>query len=140
MHAISNKTSYLLVEFDDGFDSGDLLELMHHEAFFDDKSGRNSIWLIGKHPARLSMGELPSVIDGAALLPLERLKDKKTAIVTGHSTTRITMQMLADGLQRRLPLRCRTFKTIEEAHRWLNYVNSPTNSKTAQPSSELCMS
>jgi len=122
MHTIRDKSSHLLVEFNDGFGSGDIMELMRHEAFFTDKPAKSTIWLVGKHPARVSMGELPTVVDDAAQLPLDRVKDKKTAIVTEHSSTRITMQMLADGLQHSLPLRCRTFTTIEEAHRWLDYL------------------
>ncbi len=132
MRTINHDTSHLLVELDEGFDSGEIMKLMRHEAFFDDEPVKSTIWLMGKHPARLSMGELPAVVDDAAALPLERVKDKKTAIVSDHSPTRVTMQVLADGLQRRLPLRCRTFKTIEEAHRWLDYVDS-----TSKPSSIL---
>jgi hypothetical protein len=111
------------VTFDDEFDRRDLSKLMHHEAFFDEEPVKNTIWLIGKHPARLSMGELPSLVDDAAARPLERVNGKKTAIVADHRSTRVTMQILADGLQHRLPLRCRTFKSIEEAYRWLSYID-----------------
>jgi hypothetical protein len=134
MYTISVSASHLLVEFSGEFDRRVLAELMRHEAFFDDGPAKSTIWLIGKHTARLSMGEIPSVVDDAAQLPLERVKDKKTAIVTDRRSTRITMQMLADGLQHRLPLRCRTFKTIEEAHRWLDYVDSQTALPSSEPS------
>jgi hypothetical protein len=134
MHTISDKTTHQLVEFNDGFDSREIMELIHHEAFIGDEPKKNSIWHIGKHTSRLHMGELPIIVDHAAQLPLKHMKDRKTAIVTEHSSTRTTMQMLADGLQHRLPVRCRTFKTIEEAHRWLDYVNSQTALPSSDPS------
>ena len=137
MHTITKKEGHLLVEFNDGFGSEDIVNLIRHEAGFDNESGKNSIWLVDKHPAQLSIGELPNVVDVAATLPLEQLRGRKTAIVTHHSVTRVALQILADGLQHRLPLRCRTFKTIEEAHRWLDFVNMPPDSTNPDLSADL---
>lgn len=124
MHTSCKNGFCLLVEFEDGFDSKEMMDLIRHEAFCDSSSSKHAIWNVGSQVARFSMGELPVLVDGAAQLPAERMMDSKTAIVADHRPTRMLMQMLADGLQDRLPIRCRTFGSVDEAKRWFEYIGS----------------
>lgn len=114
----------MLVEFEDGFGSKEIMDLIRREAFGHDGSQKQTIWFIGHHIGRLSMGELPALVDSVAQLPVDRIKNSRTAIVSHHNSTRKLMQLLADGLQHRLPIRCRTFRSLGEAHRWLDYLST----------------
>jgi len=127
MHTFCNYDSYVLVEFNDEFDSKEIMCLMKHESFGRNQPNELAIWNIGKHAARLTLGELPALVEGAEKATKKGVKCAATAIVSHHQPTRMIMQLLADGLQRRLPVRCRTFRTMEEAHRWFAYLRDSSS-------------
>jgi len=123
MHTFCNYDSYVLVEFNDEFDREEIMRLMQQEFFGGKQPTDYVIWHMGRHAARLTLGELPVLVDGAEQVVKKGVRRAATAIVTHHRPTRMIMQILADGLQKRLPIRCRTFRTIEEAERWFAYLN-----------------
>lgn len=120
MHTYCDYDSYVLVEFNDDFESEVIMRLMQHESCGQEEPTEHAIWHMGQHAARFSLGELPALVKGAK----KGSCCDATAIVTDHMPTRMLMQLLADGLQARLPVRCRTFRTMEEAERWLAYLDS----------------
>ena len=133
MHTLCNYGSYVLVEFNDAFDCKEIMRLMQHESFGGKQPTEHAIWNIGKHAARLTLGELPALVEGAQQGTKNGVRCAATAIVTHHPPTRMIMQLLADGLQKRLHIRCRTFRTMEEAQRWFAYLSdSPSTLVVAE--------
>lgn len=127
MHTFCNYDSYVLVEFNDEFDSEEIMRLMQHVSYGGRQTTEPTIWHLGKHAARLTLGELPALVESAEQVAKTGVRCTATAIVTHHPPTRIIMQILADGLQKKLSMRCRTFRTIEEAHRWFAYLSDSSS-------------
>jgi len=123
MNTHCNHDSYVLVEFNDDFGREVIMRLMQHASRNGKEPTEHAIWHMGNHAARFTRGELPELVKSAAQAAPNAPLCAATAIVTHHPPTRMLMQLLADGLQARLPVRCRTFRTMEEAERWFAYLS-----------------
>ena len=124
MYKVTNNEDYLVVRFKANFTCNDLRIIIRHELLVPECAHMNDIWLIGKHHAQISMGELLSIIDDFKHLHPKHAEGKKTAIVVEQGLTEAIMQLLANGLKNQLPFECRLFHKLEEAEAWMGVAET----------------
>ncbi|MBN2162843.1 MAG: hypothetical protein JXR25_01920 [Pontiellaceae bacterium] len=125
MYEIDNTNGALIVKFKGNFDYSTIKRILYHEISMPEFFKQNDIWLVGTHRTNIRLGEIQEIVDDFGnLCPGERLRDKRIAIVAQPGLTSAFLQLLANGLDRRLPLLCSVFDALEDAENWIGATKS----------------
>ena len=100
MYRILRNDGCLLVEFEEDFNCHDLRMIFHQEILAKGCSCMDIILLVGRHHARISMGELLSVVDDFGRLCQACANKRKTAVVVDQGLTESIMKLMTDGIDR----------------------------------------
>lgn len=119
MYQVSRDEHCIMVELKQDFDYGILKEIIYNEIMISDAMHLHDIWLVGQHRAHLRLGELQNIVDDFRKLCPKGMRHKKSAIVVDPGLTEAILKLLADGIQMRLPITCRTFRAVDEARNWI---------------------
>lgn len=118
MYKIEKRDDSLLVCFNGDFDYSTIKQVIYKELMLPEFAQLNDIWHVGKHRAHLRLGEIQTIVDDFSKLCPDTACMKKTAIVVEPGLTSAILGLLADGLDRKLPLTCRIFESMEAAEAW----------------------
>ncbi len=126
MYQIKQSDNNLIVSFLGDFDYSILKQVIYSELVMPEFRRMNDIWVVGKHRAQIRLGEIQTIVDDFSHLCPPDTCNKKLAIVAEPGLTSAILELLADGLDKNLPLSCRIFSSIDEASEWVgveaNYV------------------
>ena len=119
MYKIHELESHLRVELKDNFCFGTIRTIMHNVTSLPQYASMDDIWLIGKHHALVSLGDIePLVSDFRCLCPRSATR-KKTALVVDKGLTESIVRLWAKGVDKQLTFECSVFHTLAEAESWL---------------------
>ena len=122
MYTITQKNSYLLITFQEDFNSSVLKAIMRHEPNLKDQIQTDEIWDCSNFQALLGLGDIQPVIDAFKDRLSTTLATKKIAIVSS-CTNETALQLLTSGLDSQLPCACKFFPTHEEAAAWITMAD-----------------
>jgi hypothetical protein len=119
MYKIGKNEKCLLVQFKGDFDYSTIKRIFNDELIMPDFNRQHDIWLIEHHQAQIRLGEIQTLVDDFRQLCPKNTTNKKLAIVAHPGLTFAILDLLADGLDRKLPFSCRTFSSLKEAEDWV---------------------
>ena len=125
MYKIHTFQNHLLVKFEEDFDCNAIKAIIHHETRMPEYERMNDIWLIEKHHALVSLGDLETLVqDFRCRCPRNAIR-RKTALVAELGLTEAILQLWVKEAKNRVPFDMQIFHTLEEAEVWLG-VAEPT--------------
>jgi hypothetical protein len=125
MYRICELESHLRVELKDDFCFGTIRTIIHNVTSLPLYTSMDDIWLIGKHHALISMGDIEELVADFRCVCSRSATRKKTAVVVdeGRATESI-VQLWVEGVDKQLPFECSMFHTLAEAESWLGVAES----------------
>ena len=124
MYSIEKSNDCLYVTFENDLDYSTIKQIIYGDLAMPEFCRINDIWIVGSHRAHIRLGEIQTIIDDFGHLCPRDAADKKIAIVSDLGLTAAILELLADGLDRKLPLSCRLFSTLEAAEEWIGVAAS----------------
>ena len=119
MYKIENKDGYLLVTFEEDFDYNTISVIIHHVTMMQEYPHTNDLWMIGKHHARIRLGELESMVrEFHCHCPRDATRTK-TAIVAQQGLTQAILELWVNAVRKKVSFELQIFNTLEEAEEWL---------------------
>ena len=124
MYNMRKMEGCLAVEFKTSFDYGTLKTIMHNFVQIPEHPRLNELYLIGNHRARIRLGEIQAFVEDYGRLLPKPTRSKKIAMVVDEGLTEAIVGLMANGLEQRHAIKCRIFRTMEEAGEWLDLPSS----------------
>ena len=124
MYKIETLANHMLVEFEDNFGYNAIRAVLEHQTQMPEYTRMHDIWMIGKHPSRIHLGELLSIVDDFTCHCPSNADRKKIAIVVNRGATEATIRLLARGVNRLLRFECEVFHSLKEAEEWLEVATA----------------
>ena len=124
MYKIHELESHLRVELEDDFCFGTIRTIIHNVTSLSLYTSMDDIWLIGKHHASISLGDIEELVDDFRCLCSRSATRKKTAVVVDEGLTESMVQLWVEGVDKQLPFECSMFHTLAEAEEWLGVAAS----------------
>ncbi len=124
MYGIEKNDNYLQIRFNADFNYGTIRRMMYEAAMIADFWKLNDIWMVAEHRADLQLGDLQNIIDDFCKIYPAKAREKKTAIVASPGLTSAILELLANGMNRKLPLSCKLFNSHSEALEWIGATES----------------
>ena len=124
MYRISRNEGYLLVKFIDDFDFRMIQTAIRHETTMREYADTNDIWLIGDNHARIHLAELEMMVSEFQCRCTRDATRTKTAVVVEAGLTGAIMELVMDGLKKRVAFEIEIFRTLDEAKDWLEVTES----------------
>ncbi len=124
MYHIEKEADCLSVVFKGDFDFSTVKCIINDLLITPEFCCCHDIWMVGKHRAQVRLGEIQSIVENFSKLCPKNACNKKTAFVAEPGLTSAILELLASGLDRKLPLSCRIFETREAAEEWLGFKKS----------------
>ena len=119
MYTIDISNDCICVTIRNDFDYSTIKRILHDELVIPGFCRLHEVWLVGTHRAQVRLGELQTIVDDFSRLCPREVIDKKMAFVAEPGLTSAILELLADGLDRKLALSCRTFRSREAAEEWI---------------------
>jgi len=119
MYNIAQKDDYLLVKFIDDFDFPMIQTAIHHATSLRKYPDTDDIWLFGDKRAEIYLGEIDLMVKAFECRCPKDATRKKTAIVVDEGLTGAIIELMINGLRKRVPFAVRMFRTLEDAEHWL---------------------
>lgn len=124
MYSIEKNNDSLFVTFEDDFNYSTIKHILYDVLSMSGFSGLDVVWLVGNQRAHIRLGELQAIVeDFSRLCPMDT-HDIKMAIVAEPGLPSAILELLADGLDRKLSFSCHTFTTRERAEEWIGIKES----------------
>lgn len=124
MYSIEKNSDRLYVTFEGDLDYSTIKQIIYGELAMPEFCELNDIWILGENRAHIRLGEIQTVIDDFSNFCPPEACDKKMAIVAQAGLTAAILELLADGLNKKLPFSCRMFRTLEAAEEWIGFATS----------------
>ncbi len=124
MYTIEKSDHCLLVNFKADFDYSTIKRIIYDELIMPEFGCQHDVWLVGGHQAQVRLGEIQNIVDDFSKLCPQNTSNKKMAIIANPGLTSAILDLLADGLDRKLPFSCRTFSSRTAAEKWLEKEDS----------------
>jgi hypothetical protein len=119
LYKIRERDDHLRVVLEDDFCHGTVKTIIHHVTSMPKYAEMNDLWLIGKHQALVSLGDIaPIVTDFKCLCPSNTTR-QKTAVVVAPGHTEFVVRLWVTGVNKHLPFEARVFHELGEAEEWL---------------------
>ncbi len=110
----------LLVQVNEEFDANTVRAIIHHETMLEEFPHTNDIWLIGKHHAHISLGELETLVrDYIHQWPDETTRTK-IAIVSERGLTQDILKLWVTAVKREVPFDIQLFQPLDAAEAWID--------------------
>jgi len=119
MYSIANNNDHLMVTVRSDLDYSMIKQIIYDELVMPEFRLLHDIWHVGKHRAQIRLGEIQTIVDDFRNLCPPDTCDKKVAIVAEPGLTASILKLLADGLDKKLPLSCRMFGSVDAAKEWI---------------------
>ena len=126
MYRISRNEEYLLVKFIDDFNFPVIQSAIRQETAMREYANTNDIWLIGNNHARIRLGEIEMMISDFQYCCTHDATRTKTAVVVDAGLTGAVMELVVNGLKKRVDFDVEIFRTLDEAKDWLGVTESRT--------------
>jgi len=124
MYKIHELESHLRVELKDDFCFGTIRTIIHNVTSLPLYASMDDIWLIGKHHALISLGDIEELVADFRCQCSRSATRKKTAVVVDEGLTESIVQLWTEGVDKQLPFECSMFHTLAEAEAWLGMADS----------------
>jgi hypothetical protein len=127
MYRITRNDGYLMVKFIDDFDFPMIQTAIRHETTMREYADTNDIWLIGDNHARIRLAEVEMLVSEFQTRCSRYERRSKTALVVDAGLTGAIMELLVDGLKKRVAFEVEIFRTLEDAKEWLEVTDIRTH-------------
>ena len=119
MYRINRNDGYLMVQFIDDMDFSMIQAAIHHETMLREYADTNDIWLIGKNRVAIHLDEIETLVNEfQCRCPVDATR-AKTAIVVDPGLTGAIIELLVNGLQKKVAFEIEIFRTLDDAKSWL---------------------
>lgn len=112
------------VTFEDDFTYSTIRTIIRHETLLPQYTRMDDVWLIGKHQALITLGDLETMVADFKCMCPRNASRKKTAIVVDQGLTEAIVLLWIKQSEARMPFTCRVFHTLQEAESWLGVAES----------------
>lgn len=119
MYSISTHEKHMLVKFEDHFGHQTIRSILKEQLHMPEYPDLHDIWLIDKHHAQISLGELLAIVEEFPNRCAEALGRKKIALTVKPGRTEPVVKLLARGINRKFRLECEVFYHLTDAENWL---------------------
>jgi len=119
MYDIVRNDEYLIVKFLEDFDYPMIHSAIHHETMLGEYADTNDIWLIGDKRAQIHLGEIELLVREFECRCPRSATRSKTAIVVDEGLTGSILELLVNGLKKKVAFEIAIFRTVEDAREWL---------------------
>ena len=119
MYRINRNDEYLLVKFIDDIDFSMIEAAIHHETMLREYADTNDIWLIGKNRLAIHLDEIEILVNEFQCRCPGDATRSKTAIVVDAGLTGAIIELVVNGLQKKVSFEVEIFRTLDDAKSWL---------------------
>lgn len=119
MYRINRNKAYLMVQFIDDMDFSMIQAAIHHETMLREYADTNDIWLIGKNRIAIHLEEIETLANEFQCRCPRDATRSKTAIVVEPGLTGAIVELLVNGLQKKVAFEIEIFRALDDAKHWL---------------------
>ena len=119
MYSISRNDGYLMVKFIDDIDFSMIEAAIHHETMLREYAYTNDIWLIGNNRVAIHLDEIETLENEFRCRCPRDATRVKTAVVVDAGLTGAIIELLVNGLQKKVAFEVEIFRTLSDAKNWM---------------------
>ena len=119
MYSVSRNDGYLMVKFIEDIDFSMMQAAIHHETMLKEYADTNDIWLIGGNRAAIHLDEIETLTNEFQCRCPRDATRTKTAVVVDAGLTGAIIELLVNGLQKKVEFEVEIFRTLSDAKSWM---------------------